>query len=192
MNLASPEHRAVIDRGLSPSTVAARFEALRARAPSDRVVFDQVGALTYREEPPWYFALTYGATQGLAIFTHLASTRTRHPLPAVTLAIALDAFAIYCLVRLLFALVWRLEIRGANGMLTLRERLGGRVIRERVHDIDDVSAIVVEGEPGRRRVVVQGARRASLDVVAVARALDPPGLPAWIADAVALIAGAER
>jgi hypothetical protein len=162
---------------------------LFARAPSDRVEVTGPAAVTYREEPPWYFAVTYGATQGLAILTHIASTRTAHRFAATMTAALLDLFAIYCLVRLLFAIVWRLEVRATDDRrLVLTERMGRRVWRVRALDVDDLGAALVVGSEGQRRVVLAGARNEERATVWRERFLDPPVLANWIADLVAVVA----
>ena len=59
------EYRAVVDFAATDDALATRFAALLTRAPSDRIEVVGPHAVTYREEPPWYFTVTYGATQGM-------------------------------------------------------------------------------------------------------------------------------
>jgi hypothetical protein len=181
-------HRAAVDFAASPESLASRFSALLARAPSDRVETSGMHTVTYREEPPWYFTVTYGATQGLAILTHITSTRTHHSFAATSLAVLLDVFAIYCLVRLLFALAWRMEIRVGDRSITIVQRLRRHALRIARLDVDDLTAALVVGTPGRRRVVLVSARNEERAMVFRERLLDPPALAVWMADLFAILA----
>jgi hypothetical protein len=183
------QHRAVIDFATSTSAMAHRLHALFAKAPSDRIAITGPVTITYREEPPWYFGVTYGAMQGLAILTHFASTRTTHRFAATATAAILDLCAIYCLVRLLFAIAWRLEVHAAEGRrLLLTDRVARRLLRVRALDVDDLGAALVVGAPGARRVVLTGVRNEERTIVWRERFLDPPVLATWMADLVATVA----
>lgn len=182
------EHRAAIDFGATPDDIATRFATLLTRAPSDRIEVTRRHAVTYREEPPWYFVLTYGALQGMAILTHLTSARTNHPFAATTLAVILDLGALYCLLRLLFASAWRLDIEVSAVELTLRDRFWSRAMRTRSFPVDELGGALVIGEASRRRVVLVGPRNEERAVVFQERFLDPPALARWLADLLATLA----
>lgn len=188
MKHRSYEYRAVVDFAATDDVLASRFAALLTRAPSDRIEVVGAHAVTYREEPPWYFTVTYGATQGMAILTHIASTRTNHWFAATALAVLLDVFAVYCLARLVFALAWRLEIEVSPGSVDLRERIWSRTLRVKTLSVHDLAAVLVVGASGKRRAVIVGARNEECAVLFRERFLDPPALPRWMADLFAVLA----
>jgi hypothetical protein len=177
------EHRARVDLAAHPDALSLALSALMARVPTDRVALRGLLALTYRREPPWFLAVASVALLLLGLLGHLTSARGGHLLAAV-----LEMTSVLAIATLWFSLRWRAEFAAEGGEMVVREWLGRRALREQRVRAEEITAVLVVGEPGRRRVVLVGARNLELCLAYEEAFMDPPSLARWLADALALLA----
>lgn len=183
------EHRAPVDLTARPEAIARAFAALLARAPTDRIERCGPLGLAFRPEPPWFLAVAAVALLLLGLLGHLAVGRfAQVAVGGHGLAAVLELSALVALARVVFSLRWRTEIVAEGGDVVVREWLGARALRERRTRAEELTAALVVGSPGALRVVLVGPRNAERCRIYDEQWMDPPTLPRWLADALALLA----
>ncbi len=176
------------------------LDSLFARCPSDRIRRLGGTGLRFHAETPWFLIIAFGATLGLGILGWLTSTRSvdvgtmskslvigaggKSPAVRVVLRVfawTMFAGAVACVVGFAAARERNVEI-AVEGFAVRRARtVGGWRLAINTVECEDVAALLVVENTGRRRLVLAGARNVELMEVVAERWSDPPGMLDWTA-----------